>query len=104
MLATVTQDAVLKVFADPGSSDIDDYYMNRAGDILTRMRLPVDKSLCPVGWYRRLDSLAALSANSRLLNASVYAAAEAEYSVDNDTLRLTARGSRDPFDFRVRDG
>lgn len=103
-LLTITRDFVVKVYADLGSNDLDDYYMGRDGRIFTRTRIEIDKSLCPVGWYRRIDSLAAISANSRLLNASLYAVAEAEYNVDSDSLRLTARGARDPFEIGVREG
>jgi len=106
MLAVVTKDKRLRLYvAGDASSEVDNYYIDAGNTLKTALDVPVDKTLCPVGGYIiRRDSLAGLSSNSYLLNASSYPVADAEYDVVNDYLKLVARGARDPFDIGVREG
>lgn len=106
LLAVVTKDRRLRLYAaGDASSDIDNYYIDANNNLKTALGVVVDKTLCPVGGYIiRRDSLAGMSGNSYLLNASSYPVADAEYDVTNDYLRLTARGARDPFDIGIREG
>jgi len=73
--------------------------------LMTWLNVPVDKTSCPVGVYViRRDSLAGLSGNSYLSNATSYPVADAEYDAVNDYLKLVARGTKDPFDIGVKEG
>jgi len=107
LLASVTKDKRLRVYtavAD-ASNDVDNYYINADNQLMTWLNVPVDKTSCPVGVYViRRDSLAGLSGNSYLSNATSYPVADAEYDAVNDYLKLVARGTKDPFDIGVKEG
>lgn len=106
LLATVTKDKRLRVYgAGSSSSDVDNYYIDANNRLLTALDIPVDKTTNIAGLYVfRRDSLAGLSTNNYLSNATYYPAADVEYDAINDYLKLIARGARDPFDITVKEG
>lgn len=106
LLASVTKDKRLRIYsAGDSSSDIDNYYIDANNRLFTALDVPVDKTNNIAGYYIvRRDSLAGMSTNSYLSNATSYPVADVEYDVSNDYIKLTARGARDPFDIGVREG
>ena len=106
MLASVTKDKRLRVYAaSDGSDDTYNYFIDADNNLMTALNVPVDKTMDVTGNYvKRRDSLAGMSTNSYLTNATSYPAADAEYDVNSDYIKLVARGARDPFDLRIREG
>lgn len=106
LLATITKDRRMRIYAaGDASNPLENYYIDGKNNLMTSLNIPVDKSVCPVGVYIfRRDSLAGMSSNSYLLNASSYPVADAEYDIENNYLRFIARGARDPFDIGIKEG
>lgn len=105
-LTNTTKEKRLRVYAaSDGSDDLYNYFIDADNNLMTALNVLMDKTVDVTGNYvKRRDSLAGMSTNSYLTNATSYPAADAEYDVNSDYLKLVARGARDPFDVRVREG
>lgn len=106
LLASVTKDKRLRIYtAFDGTTEIDNYYIDADNNVLTSLGIMVDKTIDITGHYVfRRDSLAGQSTNSYLTNATSYPAADAEYDANSNYIKIVARGAKDPFDLKVKEG
>jgi hypothetical protein len=95
LLARVTQDRRLQVYAEPDPPDIAQAssYISRTGQVMTKLAVPIPNAACTSGIWVRSEALADTVYSSRANFLE-----QTEYDAMTDTLRFTTKGQRSPWD------
>lgn len=98
MLARVTRQRVLQLYAEPVSGT-NDYFIATDGQLFDSWGVPARLHTCPNGVWCRLKDIIPVTANvSRLANPSPFFIERTHYDVKNHKITLEPRGSRSPWD------